>query len=65
MTTNTTTKSPRVIFVCGKCGSEDVFADAWASWNPEEQKWQLEQTFDAGYCNNCQGECSQWQKDIL
>ena len=48
----------RVKQVCGNCGGEDVRVDAWAVWNVEEQKWELETTFDAGNCSDCDGECS-------
>jgi hypothetical protein len=43
--------------VCTECGSDNVNFDAWASWNPETQKYELQQTFDDSYCNACDGEC--------
>ena len=55
-------RRPRIVMVCDKCGSKDVFADAWASWDAQSQKWVLEQSFDAGYCNYCQAECTVWEK---
>ncbi len=39
--------------VCGQCGSEDVKRDAWAEWNPDTGSWELENVFDAAYCQNC------------
>lgn len=43
--------------VCRRCGSDDVLADAYAAWNVETQKWEVESTFDkGGHCNACDGE---------
>ena len=43
--------------VCNRCGSSDVLADAYASWNMETQDWELASTFDKGsYCEACDGE---------
>jgi hypothetical protein len=47
----------KVKMVCDHCGSEDVLADAWASWNIESQEWELSQTFDDKYCENCESSC--------
>ena len=47
-------KPPRLAVCCRTCGSEDVRLDAWAEWNISTQRWQLSQTFDAAYCNNCE-----------
>jgi hypothetical protein len=45
--------------VCGNCGSSDVLADAYASWNSETQDWELSNTFDKGaHCESCDGETS-------
>ena len=45
--------------VCRSCGSDNVLADAYASWNFEIQKWEIENTFaKGGYCNTCDGECT-------
>ena len=50
--------SKKLRMVCGRCGSEDVLADAFASWNFQLQEWQLDNTFDKGsVCNACDGEC--------
>lgn len=47
----------KVQMVCGTCGSADVQADAYASWNPDTQKWELVTTFDKGaVCEPCEGE---------
>lgn len=45
--------------ICGTCGSEDVQADAFASWDFATQSWTIDQTFDKGsVCNDCGGDCS-------
>lgn len=44
--------------VCKQCGSGDVQADAWATWNMESQSWEVSFTSDdkGAYCNRCDGE---------
>jgi hypothetical protein len=42
--------------VCKTCGSEDVWIDANAEWDVEEQCWDLKSTFDAAWCDTCGGE---------
>lgn len=49
-TSRTSKSKPR----CKTCGSDDVRIDAWAEWNMELQQWELSQTFDAAFCNNCE-----------
>lgn len=44
----------KIKMICSHCKSEDVVKDAWASWNKETQEWELSQTFDANFCNNCE-----------
>jgi hypothetical protein len=46
-------------YVCSICGSENVLRDAWASWDLESQKWELASTFQAGFCQDCDGGASQ------
>ena len=46
----------RVRKVCRLCRSEEVWYDANASWDPENQCWELKNTFDAAYCDECDGE---------
>lgn len=47
----------KVKMVCEDCGSDDVVADAYASWNVDTQKWEVDSIFDKGsYCNNCDKE---------
>ena len=61
---SSTKKIERVAFVCRTCGSEDVFADAWASWDKVGQRWELASTYDAAYCNRCGEECKLDSKTI-
>lgn len=45
------------IAVCKKCGSENVYKDAWAVWNHETESFSdLGNTFDYIHCDNCEGE---------
>ena len=46
--------------VCEHCGSDNILADAYASWNVEKQEWELSTTFDAKYC---QEETCDYQKN--
>jgi hypothetical protein len=51
-------KKPRVYecMVCSECGSTDVRRDAWAEWDHRKQDWVLGTVYDAGHCENCDGE---------
>ena len=42
--------------VCHACGSDEVKFDAWAEWDEVDQKYELSQTFDEAFCENCAGE---------
>ena len=44
--------------VCSSCGSDEVFGDAWASWDEAKQEWVLENIYDNAYCNICEHETS-------
>ena len=57
-------KQPKIKIVCAHCGSEEVFRDAWAEWDIANQEWVLQNVFDAGYCNNCEGEASLDEEEI-
>lgn len=48
----------RINICCATCGSDNVYRDAWASWNVELQLWELGNVFDAGFCAACDGEAS-------
>lgn len=46
-----------VRMVCSTCGSEDVYADAYAEWDVANQCWKVANTFDKGaHCGACDGE---------
>lgn len=44
--------------ICGKCGSDNVRADAYAAWDSEEGDWVLHSVYDARHCENCEGPAS-------
>lgn len=43
---------------CTTCGSSDIVADAWVSWDEDKQEWVVYNVFDDYYCNSCESECS-------
>ena len=47
-----------VNMVCSHCGSDEIKVDAFAVWVRENQMWELDSTFGATYCNQCDGESS-------
>lgn len=50
--------------VCGRCGSEEVRADAYAEWNIETQEWEISNVFDKG--SVCEGdECQGLETRII
>ena len=51
-------KAADVQVCCKTCGGQNVKRDAWASWDPDTQEWVLERVFDAGHCDDCDGETS-------
>lgn len=38
--------------VCEYCGSDDIVADAYAVWNPDQGAYELSATFNAKFCQN-------------
>ncbi len=44
--------------ICSHCGSDNVRADAYASWSSEEGDWVLHSVYDARFCENCEREVS-------
>ena len=42
---------------CRYCGSPNVSLDATAVWNADNQDWELSQTYDNGFCHDCDSEC--------
>jgi hypothetical protein len=43
---------------CPKCGSRNVVCDADASWNADTQTWELNCTYDAMHCVECDRDAS-------
>lgn len=41
---------------CEACGSERVVRDAWAAWNTEFGRWEIETMFDQARCQACDAE---------
>lgn len=50
--------SKRMQYKCLDCGGSNILHDSWARWNPELQRFELENVFDQGFCIDCDGECS-------
>lgn len=42
----------KMIYVCNRCGSPRVFADAYKALNSDEVH-----TYDNTFCEDCDGEC--------
>lgn len=40
-------------FTCELCGSTNLRHEAWATWNPESQSWELDHVFDEARCEDC------------
>ena len=56
--------TPRIQIRCKRCGSSDVRRDAWVEWDVEKQEWVLGTVFDAGHCEQCEGEASLEEVEI-
>lgn len=41
--------------ICNTCGSDNVMADAWAEWDVSKQRWEISNTFDEMFCQDCDG----------
>lgn len=56
----------KIEYVCTGCGSENVKADAWATWNAESQSWELETGpgDKNAWCYACDGYTSLDQKEL-
>ena len=46
----------KVDYKCRHCGSTDILHDAYATWNAEEQRMEIESIFDMTFCKECDGE---------
>ena len=56
-------KERKIKKVCSICGSEDIRMDAWAMWNYDKQKWEIEDVFDSCWCESCGGGCNVEDKE--
>ena len=48
--------TPPITIICKQCGSDNVMRDAWAMWGINSQQWVLGLTFDAAFCEDCDGD---------
>ncbi|MFA7219037.1 MAG: hypothetical protein WC119_00730 [Synergistaceae bacterium] len=55
----------KIKMICSKCGSADVRKDADAIWNIEKQEWELVVVYDNSTCEDCGGECSLFEEEII
>ena len=49
---------------CRHCESEDVYRDAYASWDIATQEWVLANVYDDAYCNKCECDTKLDERDI-
>ena len=49
---------------CATCNSENVKRDAHAEWNPELQIWELSNTYDDFFCDDCGHDVSTYERAI-
>lgn len=47
--------------ICGKCGSTNIVADAWAEWDSEAGDWSLRTVFDHTQCDDCASTDVEWK----
>ena len=52
----TDSETPRVDYVCERCGGAAVTRDAWAEWDAEAQAWVPSAIFDFAFCHQCHRE---------
>lgn len=57
-------RSDKEIPTCPQCGGTDVKVDAWATWDVEEQQWELHSTYENYFCEDCEETISslQWKE---
>jgi hypothetical protein len=55
----------RVGYVCAYCGSSAVLMDAWAAWDAERQDWVLHDTLTEALCQQCDGETSLIEVELV
>lgn len=50
--------------VCPRCGSDNVTADAVASWSKGGECWEIGEVLPSGFCVECQGNIDiEWKND--
>ena len=49
---------------CSNCNGEKVKRDAHAEWNAEEQIWELSNTYDDFFCDDCGHDVSTYERAI-
>ncbi|NSY39300.1 hypothetical protein [Leisingera sp. ANG59] len=50
---------------CGKCGGQNIKADATAVWVNEIQDWELSAVFDSCVCEDCGQEVKTYEFPII
>jgi hypothetical protein len=53
----------KIKHVCEKCGSEEVFVDAYAEWDVDTQSWELV-NLRCDWCVDCDGETNIIEQEI-
>jgi hypothetical protein len=49
--------------VCDECGSQNIWADACAKFDPVTGEWWLSSVYDYTECNDCMNECRvEWKE---
>lgn len=43
----------RLKYVCGHCGSDNVWVSADVEWNTTTQQWEVRRQFDECGCDDC------------
>lgn len=46
------------------CKSDDVRRDAFAEWSEENQRWELSEVYDDGYCITCDSDASLVDREL-
>ena len=54
----------KVKYICPNCGGDNIFWDAWAYWDVDDQHMYLENAFDQAFCVDCDGEVSEKEVSV-
>lgn len=49
---------------CSNCGGENIKRDAHVEWNSELQTWELSNTYDDFYCDDCGHDVTTYERAI-